>query len=223
MAHRGQDLRFLNLTTAPNMKRTKEESFRAVKERIRRATPLSMYFFLCAIGYTRDIHQFLRHYYPNKAPNEHLDFEYTKITTKEGPSGVFHILYFGDYVPQRWLSDSWGDLTGTAYIVDIHRVRVQRGNEKRLAVYTVNQYVTGGQTEYVRFSNSWQWCFRGFIGAWEAFRRAFSDIPYEERWQKWDTYLQTKLHPPPSFTNLWDYGLEEQNPRFVSVGSLIPS
>jgi hypothetical protein len=215
MAHRGQDLRFLTFTTAPDMKRTKEEAFRALKERVRRATPLSMHRAVAPNG---GLHGFLRHYYPDRPPGENLDFEYTKITTKEGPSGVFHVLFFGDYLPQKWLSSVWRDLTDTAYIVDIHRATVQRGSEKRLATYSVNQYVSGGQTEYVRFSNSWRWCFRGFMGAWESFRREFSGVPYEERWARWENYLKTKIHPPPGHTNLWNYGLEELNPRFNSVG-----
>ena len=227
VAHRGEKLRFLTLTTAQGMKRTKEEGFRALKERIRRATPYAIYKG-GKIKTLRDLnfkgerlkgfHWFSRHYYPGKNPLSTLTFQYTRITTTEGVSGVFHILYFGDYLPQSWVSSSWEDLTGTARVVDIRGVSVQRGSEKRVSIYAVNQYVSTGQTEYVRFSNSWGWCFLGFLGKWETFRREFSGLPYEERWERWENYIVGRKHPPPEHRNLWDFGMIGLNPRFNGEG-----
>jgi len=214
VAHRGEKLRFLTLTTAQEMTRTKEEGFRALKERIRRATPLSI-FRAWGGG---SAHNFYRHYYPNKNPLSPLTFQYTKITTTEGVSGVFHILYFGDYLPQRWVSSSWETLTGTARVVDIRGVSVQRGSEKRLSIYAVNQYVSTGQTEYVRFSNSWGWCFLGFLGKWDEIRRQFSGLDYEERWGVWENYIMERKHKPPEHRNLWDFGMIGLNPRFIGEG-----
>lgn len=91
-----------------------------------------------------------------------MKFDYLKIETYEGANGVFHILYFGDYIPQKWLSDNWKDITETAYIVDIRAVRKGVYNSKKLASYCVSQYCSG-QSKFVRYSWSWGWCFRGFV------------------------------------------------------------
>lgn len=213
IAHRGEKLRFLTFTSAPKMKRTIADSHRAIKERIRRSTPLSMFR---AVG-GGNMHSWMRHYYPNKRPLERLKYEYTKVTTSEGVEGVFHIVFFGDYLPQKWLSDAWESLTGTAYRVHINAVQNSRGSEKRLTNYVVNQYCSG-QSEYIRFSDSWGWCFRGFIGKWERFRRTFPD--HEERWLLWDNFIKERRRVTTEFRNLWDYGLYSLNARFVSEGAI---
>jgi len=157
--HKGELLRFLTLTTAENMQRDLRSAWRVLKERIRRLTPLR----LIKMGYIglKDV----RKYYPNKPLNEPLKFEYLKVETDEGVAGVLHVLYFGDYIPQKWLSDAWKEITGTAYIVDIRACKDPVKSPKRLARYCVAQYVSG-QTAFVRFSWSWGWVGKGFVKVW---------------------------------------------------------
>ena len=158
--HRGERLRFLTLTTAENMQRDLRSAWRVLKERIRRLTPLR----LVKMGYLslKDV----RKYYSSKPLDEPLKFEYLKVETDEGVAGVLHILYFGDFIPQKWLSDVWKEITGSAYIVDIRACKDPVKSPKRLARYCVAQYVSG-QTAFVRFSWSWGWVGKGFVKVWK--------------------------------------------------------
>ena len=212
IAHRGGKMRLMTLTTAKKMQRTKETGHQILTQRVRRMTPFKMFK---AISGTGSFHRFSRHYYPNKNPLSKLKYEYTKVTTTEGVEGVFHIVYFGDYLPQKWVSSTWEEITGTARVVDIRGVDVQRGSEKRVSIYVVNQYVSGGQNDYVRFSNSWGWCFRGFLGVWDDQRRQYRGFDYEERWGIFERYINKQKHPPPALTFL---DIEEQNPRLIYKG-----
>lgn len=162
--HRGELLRFLTLTTAEGMQRDLRSAWRVLKGRIRRLTPLR----LIKMGYIdlKDV----RKYYPNKPLNEPLKFEYLKVETDEGVAGVLHVPYFGDYIPQKWLSDAWKEITGTAYIVDIRACKDPVKSPKRLARYCIAQYVSG-QSAFVRFSWSWGWVGKGFVKVWRTLLR----------------------------------------------------
>jgi len=167
--HKGELLRFITLTTAKGMKRDIRQAFKVLHERIRRLTPLK----LLKQGYiTKDE---LKKYYPNKPLNEPIRFEYFKVETAEGVAGVLHILYFGDYIPQKWLSDVWREITGTAYIVDIRACREPVHSPKRLARYVVSQYVAG-QKAFIRFSWSKGWVARGFVKVWQFLIRALGNL-----------------------------------------------
>ena len=201
VVHRNKPLRFMTLTSAPNMKRSMSSSFRVLKERVRRKTPYSLY----KEGYISKNRRAF--YYPDRRYNKTLNFEYQKISTSEGVDGVYHIVYFGDYIPQEWLSSCWEDITSTAKIVDIRKVKNRCGEQKKVSYYVVNQYVTtqdnGGTTQYIRFSCSWGWCFRGFIGKWKEFKVGYRNIlDYDLVYSLWDKYVWSVTHPPPDQTEL---------------------
>jgi hypothetical protein len=90
----------------------------------------------------------------------YVGFEYGCVTTREG-NGVLHMLWAwvdlsGQgrrfYVDQRWLSDAWRDIHG-APIVYIKPVGRGDTDRRRLASYSVNQYVAG-QNALVRWSST---------------------------------------------------------------------
>lgn len=217
VAHKGKILRFMTLTSSQSMNRTMSNSFRALKERIRRKTPYKLF----EDGYISKNR--LAFYYPDRRYFKKLDFEYIKVETKEGVEGVFHVCYFGSYIPQRWLSESWFDITGSdRYIrnnVDIRQIKNRHGLQSRVANYVINQYIVSqtsddGVSAYVRFSNSWNWCFRGFIGQWNYFKslhRQFHD--YDKIYTLWDKFVWNRCHPPPTQSYLdFDYSyLPEQD------------
>ena len=143
----------------------------------------------------------LKKYYPGKPLEEPLRFEYIKVETEEGVQGVFHVLYFGDYIPQKWLSDAWKEITGSAYVVDIRACKDTVKSPKRLARYCVAQYVSG-QTAFVRFSWSWGWVGKGFVKVWktllEEVRNFKKAITLWERLLSGKSFvLDSKLFKPP--------------------------
>lgn len=178
--HKGERLRFLTLTSAPDMKRPMAEAFRALKERLKRRTPHK----LMKEGYLTKGQ--IRKFYQGRFMSP-LRFDYIKIETEEGPNGVYHILFFGDYIPQAWIADTWEELTGKARVVWIRETKKGVFNDKKLASYCVSQYVTGGQSEYVRFSCSWGWAFRGFISLMKFF---IKELGYEKGIQTLNTLLE---------------------------------
>jgi len=177
--HRGELLRFLTLTSSNEARRGIGEDFRVLKERIRRLTP----YRLIKEGYLTWGE--LKKFYPNKNLHERIRFEYLKIETSEG-NGVLHVLYYGDYIPQMWLSDQWEEIHQSP-IVDIRAVRSKEGDKKRLAEYCVNQYCAG-QDEFIRYSWSWGWCFKGFVRVW---KKLVDEYGLKRAIGLWDVLLET--------------------------------
>jgi hypothetical protein len=103
-------------------------------------------------------------------------FEYVRVKTSEG-NGVLHILYRGTYIPRTWLKDQWEDIH-KSWNVDI------RSTQRHHCKYVVNQYMCG-QSEFVRYSMTVNWVFRGFVKIWTAFRKWY----YDKRFELWDRYL----------------------------------
>lgn len=182
-AHNKDRLRFLTLTTASGMRRDIQKSFEALVKRIRRLTPM----ILVKQGYLT-IQDAMRFYGRNNL-DKSIEFEYIRIRTGEGVSGVLHILFYGSYLPQKWLSDTWQDITRTASVVDIRMVKERPKNgqsKKHLASYCVNQYCSG-QLEFLRYSCSYGWVFKGFVGWFSAFLRHYG---YRLGLEKWDDFLK---------------------------------
>ncbi len=118
--------------------------------------------------------------YKDKGRDEPFRFDYFKMLTGEGVAGVFHIPYFGEFLPQEWVKDNWEDITG-ASIVDIRATKEQVHNAKKLAHYMLTQYVAG-QDSIKRISWSQYWAFPGFVKVWEEFRELW---PFKEALKKW--------------------------------------
>ena len=167
IVHADDDIRFMTLTTAVGMKCSLMVAFAELKKRIFRMTPLKM----INDGYLDGNR--LNDFYPDTALNDHLKFSYLAVKTSEGVSGVLHILFAGDFFPYRWLSDTWEDITGTAKVVDISKVKdVVKAGKYIVLQRKVLGYVAG-QSKYVRFSYSSDWVFDGYANLYREFTGKF--------------------------------------------------
>ena len=158
--HYKEILRFLTLTMPVDEEKKRElpDAFRALKAYIQRMTVGR----LVKEGWLSQ--RQANFYYAGRKETDTMRFEYFKVETSEG-NGVLHIMFYGDYLPVECIRAKWYALTG-AYEVDIRAAKTGTYNAKRLAQYVVGQYVVG-QEEALRFSYSWGWVYRGFIGAWK--------------------------------------------------------
>lgn len=167
VVHDEEDVRFMTLTTAVDMRCSLMVAFAELKRRIARMTPLKM----IEGGYVDGNR--LNDFYPNTALNDFLSFSYLAVKTSEGVSGVLHILFVGDFFPYRWLSDAWEDITGSAKVVDISLVKdVVKTGSYVVLQQNVLGYVAG-QSKYVRFSYSSDWVFDGYVALYREFMSGF--------------------------------------------------
>jgi hypothetical protein len=147
------------------------DDFQKLNKRIKRLTPLK----LVRNGYIK-LNE-IRKYYPQKSMGEFIDFDYCKVETSEG-GGVLHIIFKGDFIPQKWLSVQWNDIRNGSWNVDIRLCRDTH------ACYVVNQYLSG-QNAFERYSWSWGWVYKGFIKNWYNFKKYFF-----EPLTKWNLHME---------------------------------
>lgn len=144
--HKAAFMRFMTLTTAPGVTRDINKDFDTLKKRIGRANQHNDGFY----GF-----KFNR---------------YFKLKTAEGPEcKVLHIIYWGRFIPQAWLSKAWTQIHQSP-IVDIracwgHKTR----NVKGLAGYLLTNYLT--KQPIIRMSYGWKWAWLGFCKSWEHIKK----------------------------------------------------
>lgn len=129
--------------------------------------------------------------------------EYVKVVTGEG-NGVIHCVYFPvdfdgssmgwkvGFIPQRWLSETWCDITGGSSVVWISDLHMRFGM-KCLVNYLVSQYFSA-QSFLERVSYSWGWVFRGFRRLW---RKLFAWRYSADKWRcliDWDLLMCSELY-----------------------------
>jgi len=112
---------------------------------------------------------------------KHPKFQYWKINTNEG-NGVIHILYKCGYIPKKWLVCNWNDIH-QSYIVDIQNC----DNDKNIASYLLNHYLSNQKCSYARMSYSKKWIFPGAIQQWK-------DILYSEKRKCFYNPIQEKYY-----------------------------
>lgn len=132
------------------MKKNIGDAFNLLNREIKQLTPKKLY----KQGYLT-LGQ-VRYYYGYKKIHKEFPFEFIRVRTDEGFAGVFHVLFFGEYIPIEWLRDTWYRITGSSYEVDIRQCRDGVYDSKKLSIYCVNQYVAG-QDKYVKFYTSSDW------------------------------------------------------------------
>jgi len=154
--HGDDHVRFLTLTSAKNMNCSLRIAFNRLVKIIRNTRP----FDLVSEGYIDGDR--INDFYPDTVFDENLTFEYIAVKTSEGVSGVYHILFVGDFIPYRYITDNWQKITKTAKVGDIRMVK----DIVKVTDYIVLQskllgYVSG-QSKYKRFSYSDGWVFNGY-------------------------------------------------------------
>jgi hypothetical protein len=180
--------RFLTLTSADNSPPPRK-SWQKMKQRIQRLTPAR----LLKMGYLApgQLHVF----YPGKKLSDKLRFEYLRVETFEG-NGVLHVPYFGDYIPQKWLSDTWKEIHG-AWNVSVSARKM--GDARRLAGYLLRQEVCGQDGYVGNTSWSWSWVFRGFVGHWRALVKTYG---FAGGLLLWDEWMGARCQPE----RIWSQG-----------------
>jgi len=145
-------MRFMTLTSSNESPSDTMRSFNRLITEIRRTTPAR----LIEASYV-PMDKVTR-YFKGKPVDEPLQVEYMAVLTSEG-NGVIHALVVGDYIPQKWLSDTWKAIH-KAWNVDIRAPRGDNGHQ-RIARYILAQYVKG-QSAIKRINCSQNWVYPGW-------------------------------------------------------------
>lgn len=138
-------MRFMTLTSPKNPKRNIKKSLDILKKRIARA---------------------------NVKKDGFVGFKFNRyfcLRTLEG-NGVLHIVYWGRYIPQEWLSRMWNDIHG-AFRVDIRACFTKRRRVDGLVGYLLTNYLN--QQPIERMSYGWKWAWRGFCKGWTKVKQTY--------------------------------------------------
>lgn len=157
--HRDKHLRHMVLTSSPlSNEEELNKHKKALVKRIERLTVNK----LIKKGYLEESK--VKHFYRKKDRDEPLDFVYFSVRTGEGVSGVWHIAWFGDFIPHQWLSDQWEALhkAKNVSLIDHGSVR----SSHKLVGYFLSHYFKG-QDKIKHISWSWKWIRKGAVGKWK--------------------------------------------------------
>jgi len=184
--HKGEFLRFLTLSTAPNMKRSLGSAWHILIIDIKR---LSIDRLL-KDGYLKK--DKINYFYGDKDWSSFMKCSYLVVETTEGVSGVYHILMYGDYLPHQWLKDRWLSITGSAKSLWIEFIK---GSDKAVGEYVISQYVSG-QSKFKKYSCSRDFTFQGFADYWRLHKRINNMVDADARkkaYLEWDVKLKRFL------------------------------
>jgi hypothetical protein len=152
------DIRFITVTSSEvSLNGNLSYDWKRLVQRIRRLTPLRLY----KSGYlTMDQ---IKRFYRSRSLTEPISFEYCAIETDEG-NGVIHAPCITQYIPQKWLSDTWQKIH-SASVVDIRWCKdkpdeVREGGMRGLANYCLQKYLVG--QSIIRSYTSRGWLKRGY-------------------------------------------------------------
>lgn len=171
-------MRFMTLTSAPKRKRTLTKGFDLLKIWIQRATLEKDGF----IGFK------FNRYYCAKTTEGH---------------GVLHIIYWGRYIPQAWLSKAWEEITG-AFRVDIRACYTKRRRVNGLASYILTNYLQDQPIK--RISYGWKWAWLGFCKSWTKTKQTYGML----RRGIGEFRIAWRIYPRAN----WDAGYSQNN--FIS-------
>jgi len=168
--HSGQRLRFLTLTLVEGSPNDIHECFRIFKERVRRLTPNRIRKLDTEEYFTPQ--RMSKFFDKEKDWDKKLKFAYFSVIIRDARQHM-HILYFGNWLPHAWLKKVWKEITGDSDVVDIRTTRNPVDDERRLASYTLGQYVLFQDGE-IRFQMSQDWTWRGMVRDWKKTVKKFT-------------------------------------------------
>lgn len=144
VGHRkGAFMRSITLTTELGVKKDINKSFDALKMRILRAK------------YDKDGFWGFRF---NR---------YFKLKTAEGPEQqVLHIVYWGRYIPQEWLSNAWNEIHQSPIV---HIRATERNGVEGIVNYLLLNYFT--KQPIIRMSYGWKWTWLGFCKTYKTINK----------------------------------------------------
>lgn len=94
--------------------------------------------------------------------------KYFKLSTEEG-NGVLHIIYWGNFIPQWWLSKNWREIHDSP-VVDIRAAYGSPDRDvKGLIGYLLTNYLT--KQPIKRMSYGWKWAWLGMRKSWNHVRK----------------------------------------------------
>jgi hypothetical protein len=192
---------------ADNVKRRRGRIFHVIKSGFTRADHfhrhLRVLHLTSCVGFDRSLLSRCFQVLRKRIEHEfHFSMEYVKVNTGEG-NGVIHCVYFPvgldgssvgfnvGFLPQRWLSEAWADITGGSSVVWISDLHARSG-AGRLVSYLVSQYFSG-QSALERVSYSNNWVFHGFRRLW---RKVFARSYFVDKVKcliDWDLLLYSEL------------------------------
>jgi len=117
------------------------------------------------------------------------NFQYWKVNVLKNGRWHIHILYTGKYIPKYWLSQNWKNIHNS-YIVDIR----SPDNNRKIANYMVNQYLSDQDCEYTRMSYSQKWLYKGCITRWKNLVKSVKSRYYYNQVQ--NKYYKNRIEIP---------------------------
>ena len=211
--HRDKHLRHMVLTSSPlSNEEELNKHKKALVKRIERLTIKK----LIKKGYLEESK--VKHYYGKKEWNEPLEFIYFSVRTGEGVSGVWHIAWFGDFIPHKWLSEQWDELhqAKNVSLVDHGKIR----SSHKLVGYFLSHYFKG-QDKIKHISWSWKWLKKGSVGKW---KKMVKNEGIVKAIFIWDFMMKNQMeNPPPGQVTLdgnmaeypyWVRGFMQKNKEF---------
>lgn len=123
-----------------------------------------------------------------------IRFEYISQRTAEG-NGVYHILAAGDFIPAKWLHDTWNRVHGipSGYHgnvqLDIKFLDTEEGRDKT-ARYLLKQYLNN--QPFIRHDTSRGWLWPGWREQW---RHLVKVHPLAVAKLEWQRILDERKHP----------------------------
>lgn len=148
--NQGAIMRFLTLTSSTTSPTSIKKSFDKLRKRIERAK------------YEKDrFHGFKMN-------------RYYCLRTTEG-NGVLHILYWGHFIPQEWISEKWKQIHD-ASIVDIRKCYTNRRTVNGIVGYLLTHYLKNQPIK--RMSYGWRWAWLGFCKSWKNVKDTYGSLKY---------------------------------------------
>lgn len=175
VVHSGEVLRFLTLTSVKDIRKPILTCFRLLVKRISRLCPNDF----VKLGLITS--QMLGYYFPYRDVGNSLVFEYLFVLTSEG-NGVLHVLYYGDFIHEKWLKDNWELISGGRNLF-IENVLDSDISLDEVSKYVVNQskvfnYVSA-QSKFIKHGYSRNFVYPYWKVDFYSMRKDYSHSCYE--------------------------------------------